>query len=204
MSLTNYMLYPMWKTFHVERFAHRKIRGATEGKNHMRVGQRRLIVGTVELDDIDLRMLHILQNEGRISKSDLASRVNLSNSACFERMRALEKSGVIESYHARMSLPKLGEPILVQTHIVLGAHLSRNILQFEEWVRYEDRVVECFALSGGVDYSLTICVLRISDYQELIEGLLEADLGIARYHTYIVTKRIKRTEIGIKILAGLN
>lgn len=166
----------------------------------MRTGQRRLTVGSVDLDDIDIQILNVLQDEGRISKSDLAARVHLSNSACFERIRRLENTGVLESYHARVNVLRLGDPLLMQTHIVLGSHHAADFSRFEKRIEDEQMIVECFALGGGIDYSLTVCAVNVGDYQSLIESLLDADIGIERYYSYIITKRVKRREIRIENL----
>lgn len=163
----------------------------------MRSGHRRLRLGAVELDDIDIRILDLLQDEGRISKSDLAKRIHLSNSACFERLRRLEASGIVESYHARIDVLRLGDPLIIQTHVILGSHHSSDFTRFETRVAQERMIVECLALGGGIDYSLTVCALSTADYQSLIESLLDADLGIKQYYTYIVTKRVKQCEIRI-------
>ncbi len=168
----------------------------------MRTLQRRLTVGSVDLDDIDIQILNLLQDEGRISKSELASRVNLSNSACFERLRRLQESGVIESYHARINVLRLGDPLLIQTHVVLGSHMSSDFARFEKRIAQESMVVECFGLGGGIDYSLTVCAVSMSEYQALIESLLDANIGIKQYFTYIITKRVKRREIRIENLIG--
>lgn len=168
----------------------------------MRAGHRLLTVGSVDLDDIDIQILNLLQDEGRISKSALASRVNLSNSACFERMRRLEELGVIASYHARINVLELGDPLLIQTHVILGSHLSGDFTRFEKRVSGESMVIECYALGGGIDYSLTICAMTMGEYQGLIDRLLDAEIGIQQYYTYIITKQVKRRDIRIENLIG--
>lgn len=175
---------------------------ANRQENGMKPGPRRITVGTVVLDDIDIRMLIALQDDGRITKSQLADRVNLSNSACFERMRRLEGTGVIESYHARINVLKLGDPQLIQTHLNLSSHRSGDFQKFERWVLDEEMIVECYALGGGIDYTITVCALRIADYQELIDKMLDADLGVERYYTYIVTKKVKQNEVRIENLVN--
>lgn len=166
----------------------------------MKQRHRRIALGSIELDEIDIRMLAVLQNAGRISKSELAQRINLSNSACFERMRRLEETGVIEGYRTRINVLRLGDPQLILTHVNLSSHTSGDFMRFERQVQDEDMIVECFGLGGGIDYSLTVYALRISDYQALIERLLNAELGIERYYTYIVTKTVKQNEVSIETL----
>ncbi|GGB30331.1 Lrp/AsnC family transcriptional regulator [Allosediminivita pacifica] len=166
----------------------------------MQQRQRRHSFGAIELDEVDVRMLAILQADGRISKSRLAGEINLSASACFERMQRLERSGVISAYQARIDLLQLGDPQLIQVHVMLESHRSSDFTRFERRIMDEDMIMECFALGGGVDYSLTVWALRISDYQTLLDRLLDSDIGIKRYFTYVITKRIKQTHLGIEDL----
>ncbi|MBE3637630.1 Lrp/AsnC family transcriptional regulator [Mangrovicoccus algicola] len=168
----------------------------------MRAQTRRLSFGQTELDGTDIRILQVLQDEGRISKSDLAARVHLSNSACFERMRRLEQSGIIRSYHARLDLDLMEDLQIFQTHVVLGSHRQEDFTRFEAYVAANDMIAECYGLGGGIDYSLTCVARRISDYQGLIDDLLSRGLNVERYYTYVVTKQVKRREIGIDRLLG--
>lgn len=147
----------------------------------------------MKLDSLDLKILCALQKEGRITKLKLAEAVNLSPSACFERMRRLEQRGLITGYHADIDLRKLMRASLIFVEVTLKTHRRVDFDRFEEYINAVPEVLECYAIGGGVDYILKMIATDIADYQGKIDSLLEADIGIDRYFTYIVTKPVKRT-----------
>ncbi|WP_265517967.1 Lrp/AsnC family transcriptional regulator [Nitratireductor luteus] len=146
----------------------------------------------LKLDDRDLKILAILQKEGRISKAALAERVNLTPAPCWERLQRLEKAGVITGYRAEVAINKLAPHILVFMAAELEGHRAENFQLFERAVQNIDEIVGCWAVGGGFDYILQIVARDIDTYQRLVDHLLEAHLGLVRYFTYIVTKPVKR------------
>jgi len=147
--------------------------------------------GRVALNEADVRILATLQREGRISKAALAEKVNLSASACFERMQRLEKQKVIVSYHATVNLRALVQLHTFFTEISLKSHHAYDFRRFEAFVQTVPEIVECHALGGGIDYVVKIASRDVEDYQALIDRLLDSEIGIDRYFTYIVTKVVK-------------
>jgi len=148
----------------------------------------------MKLDKIDLKILAALQSDGRMTKLRLAEAVNLSPTACWERLSRLEKSGVITGYTARINTEKLGRRTTVLVEIMLKSHQQSDFQRFEEAVLKEPAIVSCDATGGGVDYILKIVSEDIDAYQRLIDKLLRLDLGIERYFTYVVTKNVKTTD----------
>lgn len=161
---------------------------------------RRFVLEDMELDEIDLRILSILQSEGRISKSSLAKRVNLSTSACHERMRKLEETGLIASYHAVLRVDLLARLQFFRTQIVLESHRSHSFSRFEAYVKGASWIIDCEALGGEIDYTIGVACRSVAHYQELIEGMLEADVGVQRYYTYVITKSVKRSSPDLRTL----
>lgn len=145
----------------------------------------------VEIDQIDLRILSALESDGRLSKSDLAVQVGLSTSACLERMRRLEKKKLILNYRAEINVRMLSRFEMFFTEITLFRHTAPDFIKFEKYVRAHDKIIECFALAGGIDYIIKVISQSVSDYQKFIDTLLEAEIGVDRYFTYIVTKPVK-------------
>ncbi|MDG1997111.1 MAG: Lrp/AsnC family transcriptional regulator [Emcibacteraceae bacterium] len=143
------------------------------------------------LDPTDLKILSILQNEGRISKTELAERVNLSPSPCWVRLERLENEGYITSYSANIVLDKLFSFSTVLVEISLKNHTKNDFIRFEEAISKLNHVVDCYATGGGIDYIMRIVAENIDLYQQLIDEMLDADIGIDRYVTYIVTKTVK-------------
>ena len=148
-------------------------------------------MSTVKLDPIDLRILSEIQREGRITKLKLAERVGLSPTPCWTRLRRLERAGVITGYHARVALRSVLPFATVFVEVTLGAHRQTDFDRFERAVKKVPEIVACWALGGGVDYLLKVVARDIDAYQRLIDGLLERDIGIDRYFSYVVTRTVK-------------
>lgn len=145
----------------------------------------------IKLDKRDLKILSILQTEGRIAKTALAERVNLSPTPCWERLKRLEKEGYIEGYGAMLSWSKLGSQTVIFMEAEIESHKTIDFQRFEKAIKEYDEVMECWGVGGGLDYFLKIAVPNIDDYQRLVDHMLNASIGLKRYYTYIVTKRVK-------------
>jgi Lrp/AsnC family transcriptional regulator, regulator of ectoine-degradation genes len=148
----------------------------------------------MKLDKIDLKILAALQRDGRMTKIRLAETVHLSPTACWERLSRLEKSGVITGYTARINTEKLARRTAVLVEITLKSHQQSDFSRFEEAVLQEPAIVSCDATGGGVDYILKVVSEDIDAYQRLIDRLLQLDLGIERYFTYVITKNVKNSD----------
>lgn len=149
----------------------------------------------LKLDDRDIQMLKVLSQEGRISKSELASRVNLSPTPCWERLKRLEKAQIIQSYHANISLKKIASSVTVFVAVELENHQAASFRQFEDAIDQYEEIQSCWAIGGGLDYFMHVVTTSIDSYQRLIDDLLDQKIGLARYFTYIVTKPVKQTNV---------
>jgi DNA-binding Lrp family transcriptional regulator len=109
---------------------------------------------TMALDRFDRAILSALQKDGRTTNVQLAARVNLSESACLRRVRALEESGLIDCYVAMISQSKVGLPGNVFVNIGLQREEDSELSAFEEAVRGIPEVMECYLMTGEVDYLL--------------------------------------------------
>lgn len=148
-------------------------------------------MGMLKLDAIDLRILEAIQADGRITKLALADKVGLSPTPCWLRLSRLEKAGIISGYHAHLS-PRVIAPIAtVMVEVTLGAHRQADFDTFERAVKDIPEIIACWSLGGGIDYLLKVMTPSIDAYQRLIDRLLEGNIGINRYFTYIVTRTIK-------------
>jgi len=149
----------------------------------------------IRLDDRDIAILKVLAREGRLSKADLARRINLSPTPCWERLKRLEKAGIIEGYNARIALKKTAPHVTVFVTLELDNHSAGAFQLFEQMVETQDEIVHCWALGGGFDYLLHVITRDIDSYQRLIDDLLARRAGLARYFTYIVTKPVKHSTV---------
>ncbi|WP_158742901.1 Lrp/AsnC family transcriptional regulator [Acidisphaera sp. L21] len=143
---------------------------------------------TTKLDRIDLNILVQLQRNGRISNVDLAELVGLSPSPCLQRTKRLESAGYITGYGAQVNMAKLGEVVMVFTEMTLSDHRRSDFARFEAAVATIDEIVECHLVSGGYDYLLKFVTRSIAHYQSVVEAMLDRNLGIEKYFSYIVIK----------------
>ena len=147
-----------------------------------------------KLDAYDIRILALLQRNGRLKKVSLASQVGLSLSSCWERLHNLEEAGFIREYRAEIDLARLVKTELIIATMTLERHTKQDFARFEEAIEAIAEVIACYAVGGGIDYVLHIIARDIDHYQQLIERMLEMEIGIAVYFTYVVTKTVKRFE----------
>jgi Lrp/AsnC family transcriptional regulator of ectoine degradation len=145
----------------------------------------------VRLDAIDLRILDAIQRDGRITKLKLADMVGLSPTPCWMRLRKLEEAGIVSGYHAKVSVRAIAPVTMVLMEVTLRTHRQADFDRFERVVRDLPEIVACWSVGGGVDYLLKVMTRDIDAYQRLVDGLLEREIGIDRYFTYIVTKTVK-------------
>ncbi|MEX3007635.1 Lrp/AsnC family transcriptional regulator [Hoeflea sp. TYP-13] len=145
----------------------------------------------IKLDDRDIKMLAILSREGRMSKAALAEKVNLSATPCWERLKRLEKAGVISGYSAEIELRLIAPHVSVFVMAELENHRASTFQAFEKAILRHDEITACWALGGGFDYLLHVVTRDIDSYQNLIDEMLACGTGLSRYFTYIVTKPVK-------------
>ncbi len=143
------------------------------------------------LDGIDLRILDAIQKDGRITKLALAEKVGLSPTPCWMRLRKLEKAGIVSGYHARVALRAIAPVATVLMEVTLGSHRQADFDRFERAIRDIPEIVACWSVGGGVDYVLKVMARDIDAYQRLVDAMLDREIGIDRYFTYIVTRTVK-------------
>jgi Lrp/AsnC family transcriptional regulator of ectoine degradation len=133
-----------------------------------------------KLDERDIQILSILQEEGRITKTALADKLNLSLTPSWDRLQRLEEAGIIESYGAKLSSSFL-------------SHKQGEFARFEDAIMDFDEVQSCWSVGGGLDYILKVLVKDVVDYQDFLKRVLKADIGMRRYFSYAVLDCIKDT-----------
>lgn len=146
------------------------------------------MTAAAKLDRIDLKILAELQKNGRVTNVDLADAVGLSPSPCLTRVKRLEQAGYITGYGAQLQLRKLGDVLLVFTQVTLSDHRSDDFSRFEAAIRNVPEIIECHLVSGGYDYLLKFVTNGVNHYQSVIESMLERNIGIEKYFSYIVIK----------------
>ena len=142
----------------------------------------------MKLDKIDIKILSELQKNGRISNVELADVVHLSASPCLMRVKKLQAEGFIVGYSAKIDVAKLGQTLTVFTEITLKNHRQIDFSRFLTTVEKIDSVIECHLVSGGYDYLVKFITAGISEYQTIMERLVELDIGIDKYFSFVVLK----------------
>jgi len=145
------------------------------------------------LDRLDLKILTLLQEDGRIAMTDLAERVGLSITPCIERVRRMERDGVIVGYYARVNPAMLGASLLVFVEITLD-HKSGNMFdQFRREVLRIPEVLECHLVSGDFDYLIKARLREMADYRKLLGDILLQLPGAVQSKSYVVMEEIKES-----------
>src|SRR5579864_34430 len=137
----------------------------------------------VTLDSFDRSLIRHLQHDGRMTNAELAQRVNLSESACLRRVRALEEAGLIEGYGAVINQQKAGCPVNVFVNITLERQEQAHLREFEEAVRQVPEVMECYLMSGEYDYLVRVVVADTVDFERLHSQQLTRLPNVARVHS---------------------
>ncbi|MDX8490803.1 Lrp/AsnC family transcriptional regulator [Mesorhizobium sp. VK22B] len=152
-------------------------------------------MAAVKLDPIDLKILDAIQRDGRITKLALAEKVGLSPTPCWMRLRKLEKARIVCGYHAAIAMRMIAPVATVLMEVTLASHRQADFDRFERVIRDIPEIVACWSVGGGVDYVLKVMARDIDAYQRLVDALLEREIGIDRYFTYIVTKTVKEETV---------
>jgi len=145
------------------------------------------------LDRYDRLILDALQRDGRISNVELASLVNLSESACLRRVRALEASGIIERYVALLNQKQAGLSGNVFVNIALNREEQSELAAFEEAVQALPEVMECYLMTGEFDYLLRVVVRDMADFERIHNEALTRLPGVARVNSSVAIRTVRKT-----------
>jgi DNA-binding Lrp family transcriptional regulator len=146
----------------------------------------------IQLDRTDLKLLELLQRDGRATVQALSEAINLSARATLNRVRKLEAQGVIEDYRAMLNRAALGEQVCVFAEIALKDQRQAVVQRFERRMAATPEVVGCWVVSGRYDYLVRIVCPHLTDYHRLINAWLdEAALGVEKIVTNVELQTIK-------------
>jgi len=154
-----------------------------------------MAAATAKLDRIDRLILDILQRDARTTNAALAEAASLSESACLRRVRALEASGLISGYGARIDQEKAGLPVNVFVSITLGRQDQADLQAFERAVRAIPEVMECYLMTGDFDYLVRIVVADTADFERVHSQQLTRLPGVARVHSSFALRAVTRVQV---------
>ncbi|WP_160122483.1 Lrp/AsnC ligand binding domain-containing protein [Rhodovarius lipocyclicus] len=145
------------------------------------------------MDDTDRRLLRLLQKDGRMPNVELARQAHLSQAATSERVRRLQREGIIEGYAVRLNPALLERALLVFVEVTLDRTSTTVFEDFAAAVRRIPEIQECHMLAGGFDYLIKVRVRDMAAYRRFLGDSLVKLPGIRQTHTYTVMEEVKNT-----------
>ena len=145
------------------------------------------------LDEIDRRILAVLQDNARVANVDLAGRVGVSASPCWRRVRELEESGVISRYVTLVEPAALGLQVSVFVQVTLEKQIEAALEHFESAVLARPEVMECYLMTGDADYHLRVVAEDLPAYERFLMDHLTRVPGIANIRSSFALKQVKYT-----------
>lgn len=147
----------------------------------------------MKLDPIDKKLITLLQKDSKQTTKKLSLQLNLSVTAVYERIKKLEKSGVIKGYVALISKDKIDKSFLIFCHVKLLQHSKEFVTSFEKEVLKLKEVSECFHISGDYDYILKIHVTDMKEYREFMVTKLTTIKHIGSTHSTFTISEVKNS-----------
>ena len=145
----------------------------------------------MEFDAIDRQLLTLLQSDSKKTTKEYANMLNMSTTAVYERIRRLERTGVIREYVALIDKNKINRAFQVLCHVKLVQHIEKNVLQFEREILKLEEVAECYHISGDYDYILKVHVRDMEAYRDFMVTKLTAISNIGSTQSSFVINEVK-------------
>ncbi len=152
-------------------------------------------VRSTALDAIDRRLLAALQENGRLTATELAEKVGLTTSPCLRRLRQLEEAGIIRGYTALLDQKRVGFPVSVFVSIKLERQGEDQLARFETAVRRCPEVQECYLMTGPRDYLLRVVARDLADYERFVKETLTRIDGIANIESSFALGQVKHSNV---------
>ncbi|UBM60149.1 Lrp/AsnC family transcriptional regulator [Marinilongibacter aquaticus] len=148
-----------------------------------------------KLDAIDHKLLDILQANGKITNAQLSKDVGLSPAPTLERVKKLEQSGIIQSYHAQVNREKVGLGVLTFVQVTLKGHQKNIIETFTNKINQVPEIIECHHVTGSCDFLLKVIAREINHYQQLIMDTINEIDVVASTQTMVILQTIKNSKV---------
>lgn len=147
------------------------------------------------LDETDYKILHLLQEDALITNKEIAARLGLTTTPVHERIKRMERDGVIQKYTAVLDRRKLDKNLIVFVNVSLKEHAKEFLEKFENDVQLLSEVVECYCISGDSDFLLKIIVKDMDEYRSFILNKLAALSNIGNAQSHFVVTEVKQASI---------
>lgn len=151
-----------------------------------------------KLDKTDKHILRLLQKDCTLNSKQIADEIGLSVTPTYERIKRMEKSGVIEKYIAVLNKEKVGKSLVVFCNVSLQLHSKPLLKKFEQTIIKFDEVMECYHMAGAFDYLLKVLANDMNEYQNFITNKLAALENISNVQSsFVLTEVRNKTEINL-------
>jgi len=147
----------------------------------------------MKLDEIDRKLLSVLQEDGRLPITELAEKIGLTTSPCLRRLKILEQSGIIRGYAAQVDQEKVGLPVSVFISIKLERQREEALERFEGTIRDCPEVVECYLMTGSRDYLLRVVAQDLSAYERFLKDTLTRIDGVSSIESSFALAQVKHS-----------
>ena len=147
------------------------------------------------MDSIDKKLLKLLQTDSKKTTKELSVKLNLSVTAVYERIKKLEREGIIQNYVALINRSKVNKGFIVFCHIKLIQHTREFLTKFESQVVKLSEILECHHVSGDYDYILKIAVRDMEEYREFLVTKLTTLEHIGSTHSTFMISEVKNTTV---------
>ncbi|MBO6585794.1 MAG: Lrp/AsnC family transcriptional regulator [Gracilimonas sp.] len=148
-------------------------------------------MSTPKLDATDKKIIAILQQEGRMANNELAKRIELTTTPTLERVRRLEREGIIEGYSAKVNKESVGRGFTAFVKVTLSVHQLNLLEEFTSAIKEIPEILACYHTTGDGDFLLHVVAKDTKDYEQLMRNKLTTLPDVERLHTSIVLNTIK-------------
>jgi DNA-binding Lrp family transcriptional regulator len=148
---------------------------------------------TIQIDEIDRRILRSLQSDAGLSQAALADQVGLSPASCWRRIQVLEAKGVLRKSVRLLDAQRVGRGVNVLCHVRMNSHSPESRGAFERFVADRPEVMECYSMSGEWDYLLRVVVADVADYERFLMRDLLAHPRVATASSHFALCQVKYT-----------
>ena len=145
------------------------------------------------MEEIDRKILAVLQEDGRLTVQELAQRIGLSVSPTWRRLKALQESGAIRRFAALLDPEPVGVPECVFAHVTLTKHDRSGIEGFERAIARRPEVLECFSTTGDADYLLRVCVPDTRSYERFLQEAIFTHSAVQHVRSNFTLRQVKFT-----------
>lgn len=154
------------------------------------------------MDKIDIKILELLQSNGKLSNQELADKISLSPTPCLRRVKLLEEQGYIQKYVGLLNPDQIGLKLTILVSVGLDTHDQKIMAKFESTIKSFPEVVQCYLVAGqAYDYTLKVTVPALEDYQIFLLKKLTQIPGVKNVHSsFVLNKIVDKTSLPLNHL----